>query len=1004
VALFQISILQNYLQNLDFKSMQKSYDKYQNIFVPKIENIKKSKEEQYQYGFLDDLFVKILGYDLNPSPDYNLTAEQKNETNNKKADGAIIKDDKIIAVIELKSTKLKSMESIVNQAFSYKNNHPYCKYIITSNFEKLRFYIEYSDKFIEFNLFKMDKVEFKKLYALLCKVSIFDDTPLLLKEKSKLQEENISNELYKKYANLRKNLFANIVRNNPTIDKLTLLSKTGKLLDRMVFIFFAEDRGILPTNTISTIVEYYKNDIEDRDLYHFYKIYFDAINSGNAKLKISAYNGGLFTEDEMIDSLKIDDDVLDKLPLELSAYDFNSDIDVNILGHIFENSLSDIEEIRASIEGKEFDKAKSKRKKDGVFYTPEYITKYIVDNTLGKLCFDKKKELKLNNIEIEIPKNPKKLNKSEAKLKEALENYREFLLNLKILDPACGSGAFLNQALNHLLDEHNFIDESMKILMGGDILGLYDVKKSILENNLYGVDINPEAVEIAKLSLWLRTVEHGRKLNILSQKIKAGNSLIDDKSVAKDAFVWKEEFKEVFEQGGFDCVIGNPPYGAFFDKTEKDFFLKNYDVTEYNFDSYNFFFELSLKLLTTGSYLGFITPNTFLVVENGLLLRELLFKQNHVIELYEIFSVFPDAVVEPIISIVQKCIPHKNSIFKVILGSRDKSHTQEQFFLNQYVIKKNKLIFNYRETGYEQKLYEKILLSSVALSAIANVTTGTKPYQTGKGSPKQTKEIVQEKPFTGFEKHDGWYPLVRGTQVRRYLVDWDGEYIKYGKWLAEPRKPEIFFEPKLFIRRTDDKLLCSYDDKNFIGLNSIHCIQSFDIKVSNKYLLGLINSKLLNWFFQHENFHMVGKPLAEVKVVYIERLPIKKVLSNEQNIFIEKVDAMSDLNQKFNIKKQKFLKRIKSNFNIEKFSKKLDTFYNFDFKTFLKELKKKKVTLTLKEQDEWEEYFENYQKELLEIKAEIEKTDNEIDDMVYELYGLNDVEISIVNEGKNNVQ
>ena len=102
--------------------------------------------------------------------------------------------------------------------------------------------------------------------------------------------------------------------------------------------------------------------------------------------------------------------------------------------------------------------------------------------------------------------------------------------------------------------------------MGGSVLGLYDVKKGILENNLYGVDINAEAVEIAKLSLWLRTVESGRKLNKLADKIKVGNSLIDDRSVAEDAFVWEEEFSEVFEQGGFDVVIGNPPYvtaGAF---------------------------------------------------------------------------------------------------------------------------------------------------------------------------------------------------------------------------------------------------------------------------------------------------------------------------------------------------------------------------------------------------------------------------------------------------------
>uniref|UniRef100_UPI0025DA611B Eco57I restriction-modification methylase domain-containing protein n=1 Tax=Sulfurovum sp. TaxID=1969726 RepID=UPI0025DA611B len=327
-----------------------------------------------------------------------------------------------------------------------------------------------------------------------------------------------------------------------------------------MFIFFGEDRGILPPNTIKAIIDHYEGDIEDRELWHFYKIYFNAINKGNKKLNIPEYNGGLFASDEVLDALQIDAEVIDSLPLALSAYDFNTDIDVNILGHIFENSLNDIEELKARINDADFDASKSKRKKDGVFYTPEHITKYIVENTLGALCHAKKEELKLDDVDIHLPKNPKKLNKGESKQKEALEAYRAYLLDLKILDPACGSGAFLNQALNYLLEEHAFIDEGIKTLMGGSVLGLYDVKKGILENNLYGVDINAEAVEIAKLSLWLRTVESGRKLNKLADKIKVGNSLIDDKFVADDAFVWEEEFPKVFEQGGFDVVIGNPPY------------------------------------------------------------------------------------------------------------------------------------------------------------------------------------------------------------------------------------------------------------------------------------------------------------------------------------------------------------------------------------------------------------------------------------------------------------
>ena len=176
---------------------------------------------------------------------------------------------------------------------------------------------------------------------------------------------------------------------------------------RIIFILFAEDRGLLTANTIKEIRERHKNDgFGDRTMYDYYKLYFDAINKGNKKLNIPKYNGGLFAVDETLDNLIIDDNILDLDAQALSNYDFMSDVSVNILGHIFEQSLTDLEEINATINNTEFDNKKSKRKKDGVFYTPEYITKYIVDNTLGKLCNDKKETLKLK--EITAPKNPKK--------------------------------------------------------------------------------------------------------------------------------------------------------------------------------------------------------------------------------------------------------------------------------------------------------------------------------------------------------------------------------------------------------------------------------------------------------------------------------------------------------------------------------------------------------------------------------------------------------------------
>ncbi len=1041
MALFQNSVLRNYLKNVDQAEVILAFELYQKEFLPKITNIRTSKEEQYQYGFLDDLFVKVLGYKLNPTPDYNLIAEQKNLTDSKKADGAILKEGKVIAVIELKSTKTKSMEKIVNQAFNYKHNHPTCKYIITSNFEKLRFYVEYSDKYEEFNLFNLTKEHFTLLYVLLAKENIFADVALQLKEHSKLQEEKISSELYKKYAELRTDLFDNIIQNNPAVDKYILLEKTQTILDRMVFIFFAEDRSILPPNTIAAIIEHYKDDIEDRELWHFYKIYFKAINIGNPKLNIPEYNGGLFATDEVLDSLLIDNDVINACPLALSAYDFNSDVDVNILGHIFENSLNDIEELKARIDDEDFDAKQSKRKKDGVFYTPEYITKYIVDNTLGSLCQAKKEVLGLDEVDISIPKNPKKLNKGETKQKEALEAYREYLLGLKILDPACGSGAFLNQALNYLLEEHTFIDESIKMLMGGSVLGLYDVKKGILENNLYGVDINSEAVEIAKLSLWLRTVESGRKLNKLADKIKVGNSLIDDKSVADDAFVWEEEFAEVFAQGGFDVVIGNPPYvrQELLNAEDKAYFKEHYKTYHGTADLYVFFVERAYSLLRDNGLFSYIFPNKWMRANYGKALREWL-KDKKVEEIIDFgdLNVFEDATTYPIVMKMSKS--SEVGIFKSL-----ELNTLEFADLEMYVEKHHALTDQTRldVKGWTlsdvlvQKLMEKITNAGTPLGEYVNGAI-YRGVLTGLNEAFVINEETKERLINEDAKSvEVIKPFLAGRDIKRYETPHADNYLIFtrrgidinsypaikayleqykeqlmpkpkdfkGKW--EGRKSgkyewfeiqdtvaywENFEKPKIIYPNILAKPEFTYDYMSNYTNQKCFIIATSDLK-----LLAYLNSTLMFFLFQQLLPKLRGG-FFEPSSIFFLKFPVpKNIQSKDLDIFAKQ---QFEYYQSFQAKKQKFLKRVTDNLVIEKLSKKLEAFYKIDFKTFLKELKKKKVTLSLKEQDEWEEYFESYQKELLEIKTQIDTTDKQIDEMVYTLYGLNDEDIAVV-EGRS---
>ncbi len=622
MSLYQNSVLNKYLKRLETAKVNAAWEKFTAHFHnPTIqENIRNAKEEQYQEGFLIDLFINVLGYTKNPNPNFNLTTELKNVKGAKKTDGAILKDGKALAVIELKGTNTTNLTKVEDQAFGYKNNQPGCVYVITSNFEKLRFYIENTVDFEEFNLFQLTKERFEVLWLCLSNEYLLENKPKQIKDESLKEEKDITERLYKDYSLFRNELFASIQKNNPTYDKLTLFKKTQKLLDRFLFLLFAEDRLLIEPNSVSIIVNEWTTLRDEFDeyqpLYSRFKKHFGYLNTGHKSKKhdIFAYNGGLFEPDDILDNIKIDDALLYKHTLILTKYNFVSQVSVNILGHIFEHSLSYIEEIQAEIAGVATDKSESKQKKDGVFYTPKYITKYIVDNTVGRLCQEKKTELGIDETEYEKGRKHRK----KATLKALVQNideYRAWLLQVTICDPACGSGAFLNQALEFLISEHRYIDELKAKLLGGTMV-LSEVENTILENNLFGVDINQESVEIAKLSLWLSTAKKGRELTTLNNNIKCGNSLIDDPRVAGNkAFNWKKEFPHVFEKGGFDVVIGNPPYvgekgnTSIFEALKKVPKWKKYYRRRSN--TYYFFIKLGMEILMKNGIQSLIIPREF---------------------------------------------------------------------------------------------------------------------------------------------------------------------------------------------------------------------------------------------------------------------------------------------------------------------------------------------------------------------------------------------------------
>ena len=1064
--LFQKTIIKKYLGLLKEEAVSEAWNKFQAYFLDaQIQaNIKQSKEEQFQEGFLRELFVNVLGYTLNPSPNYNLVTEKKNETNSKKADGAILLDGKVIGVIELKDHKTTDLSKVEPQAFNYKSQHPDARYVLISNFEKLRLYIDNAVEYHEWSLFNLNEEGFRELYLCLAWMQVEQGMALQMKQESVSSEDQITKALYRDYSQFKRVLFADILEQNPTPEgkdekdwQLLLFKKTQKLLDRLLFIFFAEDCGLLPPNSMAQIIDQWeslKEMDEYRPFYDRMKKYFGYMNTGfkGKKYEIFAYNGGLFKPDEVLDNIIISDDLLVTHTRKLSTYDFESDVDVNILGHIFENSLSEIEEVTQQINSGEALQT-SKRKQDGVFYTPQYITKYIVENTVGRLCSEKKHELGI--VEEEYFSDQRRQMQTKKRLLDQLQQYRDWLLQITILDPACGSGAFLNAALQWLMAEHKLIDE-MEAKVAGSAIVFQDVENSILEHNLYGVDINEESVEIAQLALWLRTAKPHRKLNSLNENIKCGNSLISDPAIAGDrsaqraafsseasmkkAFNWQEQFPKVFEKGGFDVVIGNPPYVHLENIIETSNKLEKAGYSTYNKrgDLYCLFVEKAFQLANSNGLVSYIMPNKWLQAGYGKELRAFFLTKRleRLIDFGDI-QIFEGATTYPCIFIGRNEEPAKQMIVSVLKAAdaldfnQNVKNTEEVFDISQFssdtwVISSQK----------EKTLLERLSAAHQPLKkfidgeAYRGVLTGlseaflidSNTYQSIVSKDEKAKEriypFLQGRNITPYGKAEAASYLIlfeKGwTQRERFFeneVDaWDylkTEYPSISEWL-EPfadkgRKRtdkgdfwwelracdyyEQFAKPKIMYQAFQVKPCFIYDTQGFYSNNSM-----WFIPTDCKALLAILNSRMGWWLItkfctQIQNgYQLIWKYFGQIPIPACKDDKALSVLA----------DTMLSLNSQLQEKRTRFLRRLSENFEGIKITTALQTFDLLDFKGFVAELKKQKIKLTLVQQDEWEDYFNQYRQACQELSEQIKATDNEIDSKVFDLYDLTSEERNIV--------
>ncbi len=790
--------------------------------------------------------------------------------------------------------------------------------------------------------------------------------------------------------NWRTYLATSISLRNKELDEDEINYAVQLTIDRLIFLRIAEDRGVEQYGQL-------KNSVGQKG--DAYQNLFLNFRKADEK-----YNSGLFDfrKDLISETLKIDNKVIKTIVNEMyypeSPYEF-SVISVEILGSAYEQFLGKVIRITPAHQAKIEEKPEV-RKAGGVYYTPQYVVDYIVKNTVGKLIDGK---------------TPKQIEK------------------IKICDPACGSGSFLIGAYQYLLDHYknyyySFFEKYSKDAANNKLIeferkkairernklpltpdGELDshLRKEILLNHIFGVDIDTNAVEVTKLSLLLKCMEgitvasiqkldfKERVLPTLENNIKSGNSLVDidfyngeldllEKKVKP--FNWQKAFPEVFKiqkttenpdfriqfqkvknlqddtdkllkkykldepegkykiNGGFDVVIGNPPYGASLTKDVDIYFRKKYQVANYQLDTYNLFFEQGKKLLNSGGYLGFIIPSAWVASKYDNKLRRYLIEETNI----ENFVVAPkhtfkDANVETCILIVSNEKPSPSFIVK-----RWDMEDKRVYFVNTDEIKfDNNYIFPVYSDNITNQLIQKLRNQKFILNDFGDVVWGVKIYENGKGKPPQKPNESKLKTFHSDKKiKDSHRPLIGGGEIKRYKLDWKGGFVDYGEWLAAPRQPHWFDGERILVREVTAKgvIQATYVDGDYVFSNSVDGIKIKSDGVSIKYILGLINSRLISFFHLNTSANAFKGTFPKVLLHDLRNLPLPNAEAEIQMKIEGLVNSLLQL-------------------NTEKLNARLPS-------------------------------------KIQNINSKIDYCENKINQLVYQLYELTEEEIKIVEESK----
>lgn len=1006
------------------------------------------KEKRGYLKFYDIILKEILNYD-------KLEHEKEN------VEFTYEKDGKSLVRIEAKGMNTKDLfapqkrinpESPVDQLWRYMNSYA-TSYGIVTNY-KLFILFKYNVGKLKYHLFDFEDIKnnlekLKEFIAIFSRESIDNGFVENLYEKSIIEERKFTKEFYKLYHETRLMMIKEF-QENGGVSGEGAVHFAQLFLNRLMFIFFSEDTGKLEKRIAENrILEMLKNvklfSSNTKNISNTVVNLFNDVNKGsNFPIKIFGFNGGLFKHpipsriffkdfrdkkfykevyqySKLKKDLKLNEkekEIFNKYGerlnpiikniLLMASFDFNTEINVNILGHIFEQSISDIEDLQA-------DKT-SRRKKEGIFYTPEYITDYICRNTIVPYLSKKG----VNDVSDLIKEYSNNIGELEEKFKQ-----------MKILDPACGSGAFLIKAIDIMLEIFKAVQDFKqwkgeysvfklgksklgrgrlappKSLENSQQLALKkwneeDEAKKIIGNNIHGVDINEESVEITRLSLFLKMARKNKKLTDLSNNIKQGNSLIDDKSIDKRGFNWKKEFP--FK---FGVVIGNPPYVRA-DVDDKKYReqrawmvgSEKYKTLYEKWDLYLAFIEKGINLLAKNGKFSMIIPDAFSTAKYAAKMRKFLAENQKVrqIDYFPQEYLFEGVGVKNIILFLdENKVKFTNKIIHKNILSIDKRYainlkeSGENGFRMDYLKEK-------REYGDSELLGDICFISKGMV-----LNSDEIKY---KGEFKKNDLISDKKD----EKHPKRYIEAKNTQ--RYLI----RKIRFLEWNTNrvPKKisrktfPELYEEEKIMKGRITEAL---YDNSGILTNDSIYILKRFidlnkvrnksiesSIKKNNKksreklekishnfnlkYILAILNSKWALNFLKSVSRNRISFYPDDLR-----KIPIKNTPQKQQKLFIEKADLMLKLNKEFYEKKDKFLRLIKQEFRFDKISNKLDNFYELSFDKFVKEIEKKSgKNISLNKKSELMNLFDRNKKEISELKERIDKTDEEIEKMVYKIY------------------